>query len=196
MCKKGPPPNSTSVSGSYCEDTARQEQSPPTLPIPPLTWDQISELARKPMLVERYLPRPCRGLFEQVLTQCFEPTPVANHPVPGTGDYIFILPKLVLSKGSDRQTTYNQRVKLISRNCQTALRGDWITLWQRAIHTPAPPFRRLGEHDAVIGEGGLIRDTARSLYAAAQRGQLGKACYERHFRSLDASQGETLPIGR
>ena len=95
--------------------------------------------------------------------------------MPGTGDYIFILPKLLLSKGSDPRQTYNQRVKLISRNCQTALRGDWAALWQHAIHTLAPPFRRLGEHDAVIGEGGLSRDTARSLYAAAQRGQLGKA---------------------
>ena len=52
---------------------------------------------------------------------------------------------------------------------------DWLTLWQRAIHTPAPPFRRFGENDAAIGEGGLSRDTARSLYAAAQRGHLGKA---------------------
>ena len=160
------------------EDTARQSQSSPEAAPPTgmgLTWDQISELARKPMLVERYLPRPCRALFEQVLTECFEHTPSANHPMPGTGDYVFILPKLLLSKGSDPRQTYNQKVKMISRNCQTALRGDWVALWQHAIHTQAPPFRRLGEHDAVIGEGGLSRDTARSLYAAAQRGQLGKA---------------------
>ena len=163
---------------STSEDTARQSRSSPPDALPTgtgLTWDQISELARKPMVVERYLPRPCRALFEQVLMECFEHTPPANHPLPGTGDYIFILPKLLLSKGSDPQQTYNQRVKLISRNCQTALRGDWASLWQHAIHAPAPPFRRLGEHDAVVGEGGLSRDTARSLYAAAQRGQLGKA---------------------
>ena len=101
--------------------------------------------------------------------------PAPNDPMPGIGDYLFILPKLVLHKGHDRTLTYNQKVKFISRNCQTALRDDWTTLWQHAIHVPTPPFRRLGENDEVIGEGGLSRDTARSLYVAAQRGQLGKA---------------------
>ena len=34
----------------------------------------------------------------------------------------------------------------------SALRDDWCTLWQHAIQTPTPPFRRLGENDNVIGE--------------------------------------------
>ena len=126
-------------------------------------------------MVERYLPRPCKGLFEQVMTQCLENMPTGNDPVPGTGDYLFLLPKLLLAKSVDRKTTYNQRVKHLSRNCQTALRGDWITLWHHSMQLPTPSFRRLGENDDVIGEGGLSRDTARSLYVAAQRGQLGKA---------------------
>ena len=127
------------------------------------------------MSVERYLPRPCKGLFEQVLARCLQSQGPSNNPVPGIGDYTFILPKLILYKNYDRTLTYNQKIKHISRNCQTALRDDWHALWQQAIHTPSPTFRRLGENDNVIGEGGLSRDTARSLYAAAQRGQLGKA---------------------
>ena len=75
----------------------------------------------------------CPGPAEAFLNKssphaCFEHMPQANHPVPGTGDYIFILPKLILSKGSDHKLNYNQRTKLISRNCQTALRGEWTTL--------------------------------------------------------------------
>ena len=160
------------------EDAARQTSSSnggrPNVAAT-LTWDQISELARKPMPVERYLPRPCKGLFEQVLARCLTGEGPSNNPMPGIGDYTFILPKLILCKNYDRTLTYNQKIKHISRNCQTALRDDWDALWQQAIHTPSPTFRRLGENDNVIGEGGLSRDTARSLYAAAQRGQLGKA---------------------
>ena len=89
-----------------------------------LTWDQISELARKPIPVDRYTPKPCRGLFEQVLTVCFENVSAMNDPMPGIGDYVFILPKLLLYRSQDRVMTYNQKVRFISRNCQTALRGE------------------------------------------------------------------------
>ena len=179
VCKKAPPPSHEGNNPPVPqEDAARQNTSssgescnPPVV----LTWDQISELARKPMAVERHLPRPCKGLFEQVLARCLQSEGSPNNPVPGIGDYTFILPKLILCKNYDRTLTYNQKTKYISRNCQTALRNDWQALWQQAIHTPPPTFRRLGENDNVIGEGGLSRDTARSLYAAAQRGQLGKA---------------------
>ena len=118
-----------------------------------LTWDQISAVARKPLLVDRHIPKPCRGLFEQVMTNCFEHAPALNDPMPGIGDLVFILPKLLLYRSSDKVMTYNQKVKFISRNCQTALRGDWVSLWQAAIDIPTPPFRRLGENDQVIGEG-------------------------------------------
>ena len=175
VCKKGPPPPPVVCPNTPPEDAARQTTSSgggcSDLPVT-LTWDQISELARKPMTVERYLPRPCKGLFEQVLTRCLTSEGLSDNLVPGIGDYTFILPKLILCKGADRTLTYNQKIKHISRNCQTALRDDWHVLWQKAIHTPSPTFRRL---DHVIGEGGLSRDAARSLYGAAQRGQLGKA---------------------
>ena len=41
--------------------------------------------------------------------------------------------------------------------------------------TPTPAFRRVGDNDNAIGDGGMSRDTARVLYASAQRGQVGKA---------------------
>ena len=98
----------------------------------------------------------------------------ASDPVPGIGDHLFILPNLILHRGESR-LTYNLKVKLIFRNCHTALRGDWMSLCQVASNIPPPPFKRLGENDNAIGEGGLSRDTARRLYASAQRGRLGKA---------------------
>ena len=180
VCKKAPPPPFAidPAPPAPKEEAARQPISSNggrSNAQDTLTWDQISELARKPMSVERYLPRPCKGLFEQVLARCLTDEGSSNNPMPGIGDYTFILPKLILCKNLDRTLTYNQKIKHISRNCQTALRDEWHALWEQAIHTPSPTFRRLGENDNVIGEGGLSRDTARSLYAAAQRGQLGKA---------------------
>ena len=154
-----------------------QLSAPPPRPDGPLalTWDQISALASRPILVDRQIPKPCRGLFEQVMDHCLRHMPPLSDPMPGIGDHLYILPKLLLFRGSHPNPTYNQKVKAISRNCQTALRGEWNTLWQAAMDTPTPPFRRLGDNDSVVGDGGLSRDTARSLHASAQRGQVGKA---------------------
>ena len=176
VCKKAPPPQPMTDVEISKEDPARQEFPPGVPPLAgELSWDQITDLARKPIPVERYLPRPCKGLFEQVMTRCLESMPSPNNPMPGIGDYIFILPKLLLFPGAEKKLSYNQKVKHISRNCQTALRGDWATLWHHSMQSFSPSFRRLGVNDDAIGEGGLSRDTARSLYAAAQRGHLGKA---------------------
>ena len=115
VCKKAPPPSHEGNNPPVPqEDAARQNTSsggescnPPVV----LTWDQISELARKPMAVERHLPRPCKGLFEQVLARCLQSEGPSNNPVPGIGDYTFILPKLILCKNYDRTLTYNQKIK-------------------------------------------------------------------------------------
>ena len=99
VCKKGPPPPPALISVPPPEDAARQKDSSggALSDVPAnLTWDQISELARKPLSVERYLPRPCKGLFEEVLAKCLVNQGSPNNPVPGIGDYIFILPKLIL----------------------------------------------------------------------------------------------------
>ena len=128
-----------------------------------LTWDQNSELARKPIPVDRYVPKSCRGLFEQVMTLCFENALPLIHSAEATVTS-------GLGQGHDLQS----KSEVYLRNCQTALRDDWLSLWQAAMQAPAPPFRRLGANDAVIEDAGLSRNTAHSLYAA-QKGHLGKA---------------------
>ena len=79
VCKKAPPPHCAidPVPPKPKEEAARQPISSTggrSNAQDTLTWDQISELARKPMSVERYLPRPCKGLFEQVLARCLVAT--------------------------------------------------------------------------------------------------------------------------
>ena len=131
--------------------------------------DQISALASRPILVDRQIPKPCRGLFEQVMDHCLRHMPPLSDPMPGIWDHLYILPKLLLFRGSHPNPIYNQKVKSISRNRQTALRGEWNALWQAAMDTPTPPFRRLGANDTVVGDGGLSRDTARSLDISAPK---------------------------
>ena len=135
--------------------------------------------------IDRQIPKPCRGFFEQVMTQCHTQTPPLNDPMPGIGDYIHILPKLLLHRGDNPKRTYAQKIKLISR--LATVRSDSIAramgsamLWQHAINTPTPPFRRFGENDDAIGNGGLSRDTARSLDAATQKRRVGKVCRQLH----------------
>ena len=107
---------------------AQLQPNPPPLDGPSaLTWDQISALASRPILVDRQIPKPCRGLFEQVMDHCLRHMPPLSDPMPGIGDHLYILPKLILFRGSHLNPTYNQKVKSISRNCQTALRGEWNT---------------------------------------------------------------------
>ena len=172
--KKGPPressPSQTETGHLETPPDARHlgerpsaASAQPPLPDGPLalTWDQISALASRPILVDRQIPKPCRGLFEQVMDHCLRHMPPLNDPMPGIGDHLYILPKLLLFRGSHLNPTYNQKVKAISRNCQTALRGEWNTLWQAAMDTPTPPFRRLGDNDSVVGDGGDLRGLRR-----------------------------------
>ena len=63
------------------------------------------------------------------------------------------------------------------------------------MDTPTPPFRRLGDNDSVVGDGGLSRDTARSLYASAQRGQVGKAWRQLRTPPRWAPGGPVPPAG-
>ena len=47
-----------------------------------LTWDQISALASRPILVDRQIPKPCRGLFEQAMDHCLRHMPPLSDPMP------------------------------------------------------------------------------------------------------------------
>ena len=193
MCKKGPPPplqrrfRSPLVRTLPGRILRSSNDGPGSCTHRPYLWTQIPELARRPLSVELCLSRCSPNALRVSLLLIIR--------CQALGITFSYFRSLILCKGSDHTLTYNQRVKLISRNCQTALRDDWITLWQRAIHTPAPPFRRLGENDAVNWGGRIESGHSSQLICCSPKGSTGQGLEatpnsppnERHFRSLDAS---------
>ena len=104
LSKKGPPrepsPSQTETGHFETPPDARHlgdrpsaaSAQPPLLDGPlVLTWDQISALASRPILVDRQIPKPCRGLFEQAMDHCLRHMPPLSDPMPGIGDHLYIL---------------------------------------------------------------------------------------------------------
>ena len=68
---------------------------------------------------------------------------------------------------------------------------------------PHPPSEGWVKMMHAIGEGGLSRDTARSLVCSSPKGATGQGLEatqnppsnERHFRSMGASQAKACPLG-
>ena len=160
-----------------------QEYSQPTG-----TWKCIWDLAAKPLVTDRHLPREYVGLWQQVCLQVLREQAPPNDMSPCVSDLFFVLPKLILCPPPGAESR-KDRLARLKHQFQLASQRDWNTLMEAALARPDPCYEHNPGLELAASKDGLSAHTAQRLYKAAFQGQLGKAS-----RQLRAPP--PLPIGQ
>ena len=66
-------------------------------------WDEIYDVLRKPVLVDRIVPRELKTLWQRVVLQLLSTDQSRTDVYPIASDLVFILPKLILSHPRKRK---------------------------------------------------------------------------------------------
>ena len=138
-------------------------------------WDEIYDVLRKPVLVDRNIPRELKTLWQRTVLQllCAEQSRTDVYPI--ASDLIFILPKLILSHPPGKEKA-KDRLHRIQECLRRASQGEWPYLIARTLELSTPslePDER--QQPLATGPDSLPPRTAKRLYKAASQGQLGKA---------------------
>ena len=137
-------------------------------------WDELYDVLRKPVLVDRHIPRELKTLWQRLVMQLLTLDQSRTDVYPIASDLVFILPKLVLSHPPGKEKA-RDRVQRIQRCLQQASQGDWKDLLVRVLEMETPRYEQDESQPLVTGADSLPPRTAKRLYKAASQGQLGKA---------------------
>ena len=74
-------------------------------------------------------------------------------PLPGIGDCIFILPKLLLHRGADKVMTYNQKVKFIPEIVRQLSGVNGVLCGNVPWTYPHPPSENWVRMIQLLGKG-------------------------------------------
>ena len=170
-------PSSPPSPNSFCpadpvEDPDSQDSE--GRPEPYGCWDEIYDVLRKPVLVDRNIPRELKTLWQRVVIQLLATEQSRTDPYPIASDLVFILPKLVLSHPPGKEKG-KARVHRIQECLRRASQGEWPYLIERALQMETPHQEPDASQPLASGPDTLPPRTAKRLYKAASQGQLGKA---------------------
>ena len=137
-------------------------------------WDEIYDVLRKPVLVDRNIPRELKTLWQRVVIQLLATDQSRTDLYPIASDLVFILPKLVLSHppGKEKGKARTHRIQECLRR---ASQGEWPYLIERALQMETPNQEPDASQPLASGPDTLPPRIAKRLYKAASQGQLGKA---------------------
>ena len=138
------------------------------------TWKCIWDLAAKPLVTDRHLPREYVGLWQQVCLQVLREQAAPNDMSPCVSDLFFVLPKLSLCRPPGAESR-KDRLTRLKHQFELASQGEWDTLMEAALARPDPCFEHNPGLELAASKGGLSAHTAQRLYKAASQRQLGKA---------------------
>ena len=137
------------------------------------TWKCIWDLAAKPLVTDRHLPREYVGLWQQVCLQVLREQAAPNDMSPCVSDLFFVLPKLILCRPPGAESR-KDRLARLKHHFELASQGEWDTLMEAALARPDPIYEHNPGLELAASKDGLSAHTQR-LYKAASQGQLGKA---------------------
>ena len=149
-------------------------QSSDSRPEPYGCWDEIYDVLRRPVLVDRHIPRELQTLWQRLVMQLLTSEQSRTDVYPIASDLVFILPKLILSHPPGKEKA-RDRVQRIQQCLQQASQGEWKALLLRVIDMETPRYEQDASQPLATSADSLPPRTARRLYKAASQGQLGKA---------------------
>ena len=135
---------------------------------------------RRPVLVDRHIPRELRALWQKITVQLLTSEQSRTDVYPISSDLVFILTKLLLWHPPEKEKT-RDRLQRIQETFQRASQGERKDLIQRVLECPLPKYEQEESQPLATSPDSLPTRTARRLYKAASQGQLGKAW--RQFRA-------------
>ena len=100
-------------------------------------WDEIYDILRKPVLVDRNIPRELKTLWQRVAIQLLATEQSRTDLYPIASDLVFILPKLVLSHPPGKEKG-KARIHRIQECLRQASQGEWPHLIERAMQMDTP----------------------------------------------------------
>ena len=180
------PPEVKAPQGGDTQDSSASQATQPT-PDELNTWKCIWNLAAKPLVTDRHLPREYVGLWQQVCLQVLREQAAPDGMSLCISDLFFVLPKLILCRPPGAESR-KDRLARLKHQFQLASQGEWDTLMEAALARPDPCYEHNPGLELAASKDGLSAHTAQRLYKAASQGQLGKAW--RQLRSPPP-----LPIG-
>ena len=102
-------------------------------PEPHGCWDELYEVLRKPVLVDRHISRELKALWQKLVMQLLTTEQSRTDVYPNASDLIFVVPKLVvLASPGDR----------IQDCFQKASQGEWKGLIERVLDMPVPKYEQ------------------------------------------------------
>ena len=182
------PPLACPASPAPTQDSQSSEDRPE----PYGCWDEIYEVMRKPVLVDRHIPRELKTLWQRLVMSLLTAEQSRTDVYPIASDLVFILPKLVLSHPPGKEKA-RDRLQRIQQCLQQASQGEWKHLTNRVLDMTVPRYEQDESQPLVTGADSLPPRTAKRLYKAASQGQLGKAW--RQLRATPSIRGPG-PMGR
>ena len=170
LISPGSPPRFCPADSSHGIESQHSEG----VPEPYGCWDEIYDVLRKPVLVDRNIPRELKTLWQRTVLQllCADQSRTDVYPI--ASDLVFILPKLVLSHPPGKEKA-KDRLHRIQECLRRASQGEWTYLIARTLEMDTPNFEPDESQPLAAGPDSLPPRTARRLYKAASQGQLGKA---------------------
>ena len=119
------PASSTTALPCPASQTLSQDsQSSEGRPEPYGCWDEIYEVMRKLVLVDRHIPLELKALWQQLTMQLLTTEQSRTDVYPIASDLIFTLPKLVLSHPPGKEKA-RDRLHRIQECFQRASQGEW-----------------------------------------------------------------------
>ena len=83
-------------------------QSSEGRPEPYGCWDEIYDVLRQPVLVDRHIPRELQTLWQRLVMQLLNAEQSRTDVYPIASDLVFILPKLILSHPPGKEKARGQ----------------------------------------------------------------------------------------
>ena len=174
--KTTPTPACPNMAGTCPAESqnSMDSQSSEGRPEPYGCWDEIYDVLRQPVLVDRHIPRELQTLWQRLVMQLLTAEQSRTDVYPIASDLMFILPKLILSHPPGKEKA-RDRVHRIQQCLQQASQGEWKTLILRVLQMETPRYEQDASQPLATSADSLPPRTARRLYKAASQGQLGKA---------------------
>ena len=122
-------------------------------------WDDLYDVMRRPVLVDRHIPRELKTLWQRLVMQLLSLDQSRTDVYPIASDLVFLLPKLVLSHPPGKEKA-RDKLQRIQQCLQQASQGEWKYLITRVLELPVPRYEQDESQPLATGTDSLPPRTA------------------------------------